>query len=145
VVDDCPSQHPHATARSIGPLRRSIDTLKKELEDIEQKLGSARKAAEALDATERDKSDLKLIEQECVAIRQKLRRAENDEGSDKGQRQPADGKGKLDKKLDEALQDTFPTSDPVSVAQPAPVKEHDRKLPEVQFSEQQVHGERGRS
>jgi hypothetical protein len=37
-------------------------------------------------------------------------------------------KRKLDEKLDEALRDTFPGSDPVSFTEPAPVKEHDKKL-----------------
>jgi hypothetical protein len=33
----------------------------------------------------------------------------------------------LDDKLDQALQDTFPASDPVSLVQPAPRGEPDRK------------------
>ena len=36
-------------------------------------------------------------------------------------------KRKLDDKLDQALMDTFPGSDPVSFTEPAPVKEQDVK------------------
>src|SRR6516162_3992728 len=56
------------------------DRLQKELDDAALKLSSARRAAAAPAATERDKSDLKLIEQEFLALRQKARRG------------PADGK-----------------------------------------------------
>ena len=41
-------------------------------------------------------------------------------------------KAKLDDKLDQALQDSFPASDPVSFLEPAPVKDGDRKLPVVE-------------
>ena len=41
-------------------------------------------------------------------------------------------KAKIDDKLDQALQDSFPASDPVSFLQPAPVKNGDRKLPVVE-------------
>jgi hypothetical protein len=37
-------------------------------------------------------------------------------------------KAKVDDKLDQALQDSFPASDPVSFLQPVPVKDGDRKL-----------------
>ena len=36
-------------------------------------------------------------------------------------------KAKLDEKLDQALKDSFPASDPVSFLEPAPVKDADRK------------------
>ncbi|MBV8397953.1 MAG: hypothetical protein JOZ58_06970 [Acetobacteraceae bacterium] len=108
------------------------EPLRKELQDVEQKLKSAREAAEATGATERDKWDLKLIEQECLALQQKLRRAEEGEAQGEKQDEPADPRARLEKKLDDALNDTMAGSDPVSVVQPSPVKEHDRKLPEVQ-------------
>ncbi|SEP29257.1 hypothetical protein SAMN02990966_04906 [Rhodospirillales bacterium URHD0017] len=41
-------------------------------------------------------------------------------------------KAKIDDKLDQALQDSFPASDPVSFLQPAPAKSGDRKLPVVE-------------
>jgi chromatin remodeling complex protein RSC6 len=31
-------------------------------------------------------------------------------------------KDKMDKKLDDALKDSFPSSDPISISEPAPVK-----------------------
>jgi hypothetical protein len=36
-------------------------------------------------------------------------------------------KRKLDEKLDEALKDSFPGSDPVSLTEPAPAKEQDKE------------------
>jgi hypothetical protein len=36
-------------------------------------------------------------------------------------------KRKLDEKLDEALMDTFPGSDPVSFTEPAPAKNQDKE------------------
>ena len=41
-------------------------------------------------------------------------------------------KAKIDNKLDEALQDSFPASDPVSFLQPVPANDGDRKLPVVE-------------
>ena len=45
-------------------------------------------------------------------------------------------KAKVDDKLDQALQDSFPASDPVSFIEPGPVKPGDRKLPTVKASGQ---------
>ena len=114
----------------------AIDTMRKELEDIELKLRSARAAAAAAGATEKDKADLKLIEQEYLAARQKAKHASSEAGKPQGQ--PSDPKAKLDKKLDAALKDTFPSSDPVAVAEPTPVKGPDRTLPEVKAAERQA-------
>lgn len=41
-------------------------------------------------------------------------------------------KEKVDDKLDKALEDSFPASDPVSFIEPGPVKDGDRKLPVVE-------------
>jgi hypothetical protein len=112
------------------------DAMQKELEDVELKLRNAREAAAAPQATERDKSDLRLIEQEHVAARQKVRRALEGGSSKKGH--PADAKGKLDMKLDEALDGTFPGSDPIAFVEAAPLKEEDRSLPVVKVAEQQA-------
>jgi hypothetical protein len=38
-------------------------------------------------------------------------------------------KAEVDAKLDQALRDSFPASDPVSFIEPGPVKDSDRKLP----------------
>lgn len=102
----------------------AIDTMRKELEDIELKLRSAREAAAAAGATEKDKADLKLIEQDYLAARQKAKHAGSDAG--KRQSQPTDPKAKLDRKLDAALKDTFPSSDPVAVTEPTPAARKDR-------------------
>lgn len=41
-------------------------------------------------------------------------------------------KAKVEDKLDQALQDTFPASDPVSFLEPAPAEKGDRKLSVVE-------------
>ena len=113
------------------------NAMRQELKDIEQKLGSARKAAAAPQATERDKADLKLIEQEYLAAESKARRGETSNGTRKTEDRPSNPRKKLDNSLDEALKGSFPGSDPVSFVQAAPVKEDDRALPAVKVAEQQ--------
>lgn len=121
-----------------------IDVIQKELEDIESKLRSAREVAARPEATERDKSDLKLIEQQFVATRQKARRAparasDRNKAESRSSGSPPSEVGRdLDRKLDAALKDSFPGSDPVSFVEAAPVKESDRDLPAVQAGEQQA-------
>jgi hypothetical protein len=110
------------------------EPMRQELEDIELKLRSAREAAARAGATEKDKADLKLVEQEYLAAQQKERRRSN---AGDARRPRLDGKKALDKKLDEALEGTFPGSDPVSFVEAAPVQEHDRSLPAVRVAEQQ--------
>jgi hypothetical protein len=110
------------------------EPMQQELEDIELKLRSAREAAARADATAKDKADVKLIEQEYLAAQQKERRQSS---AGDGSRLRLDGKKALDKKLDEALEGTFPGSDPVSFVEAAPVKERDRSLPAVRVAEQQ--------
>ncbi|UYN97173.1 MAG: hypothetical protein KIT25_09670 [Enhydrobacter sp.] len=102
------------------------DPQRKELADLELKLAGARRAAAAPDASEREVSDLKLIEQEYLAAQQKARHASPE-------RKPAPDtlKEKVDRKLDAALKDSFPGSDPVSFVEAAPEKK-DRTLPEVE-------------
>ena len=41
-------------------------------------------------------------------------------------------KAKVDDRLDQALKDSFPASDPVSFLQPVPMQDSDRKLPVVE-------------
>jgi hypothetical protein len=41
---------------------------------------------------------------------------------DRKKPKPKDDKRRLDEKLDRALEDTFPASDPVAITQPAPPK-----------------------
>ncbi len=93
----------------------------KDLEDLKVKLEDARRAAEASGASEREKSDLKLIEQEYLAAEQKVRL-----GAGVSKPVPTgNSKAEMDKKLDAALKDSFPGSDPVSFVEAAPVKEKD--------------------
>ena len=112
----------------------AVDAARRELEDMELKLRNARNAAAAAAASDKDKADLKLIEQECIAARQNLRRQAESRGA---AAVPTDPLGKLDRKLDEALEASFPGSDPVSFIEAAPVKQKDRALPEVRLAEAQ--------
>ena len=110
------------------------DPMKRELDDMELKLQSARQAAEHSGATEKDKADLKLIEQEYMAAQQKANRDAPDRKPDAKSDDP---EKKVDRRLDDALKGTFPASDPVSFVQAAPVKEQDRALPAVKAAEKQ--------
>lgn len=109
------------------------DPLEQEAQDIELKLRSAREAAGRAGATEKDRADLKLIEQEYLAAQRKRRHRASEEAAPP----QAEGKNALDRKLDEALKSSFPGSDPVSFVEAAPVKEEDRSLPAVKVAEQQ--------
>ncbi|MEA2850153.1 MAG: hypothetical protein QOE02_172 [Rhodospirillaceae bacterium] len=51
-------------------------------------------------------------------------------------------KDKVDEKLDQALQDSFPASDPVSFIEPGRVNDGDRKLPVVKAA---ARGKAGRT
>jgi hypothetical protein len=104
------------------------DVLRKELEDLGIKLGSAREAAAAPGAGEREKSDLRMIEQEYLALENRLKREGDATGKD---RLPSDPGRKLDRQLDEALKSTFPGSDPVSFVEAAPLNEADADLTSV--------------
>lgn len=107
---------------------------KKELKDQALKLRNAKKVADSPDASDRDKADLKLIEQEHLAEKLKQKRSSD---SDTAAHVPAGNRPatavarELDKKLDSALEDSFPGSDPVSFVEASPVKQGDRDLPAV--------------
>ncbi len=95
------------------------------LDDLKGKLEGAKRAAHMPDASNRDKADAKLLEQEVTAEKLKAKRPASTQ--DKA---PADSD--VDAKLDKALKDSFPGSDPVSFVQAAPInKKHDRKLSTV--------------
>ena len=83
------------------------------LDDLKDKLQDAKRAAHMPDASDREKADLKLLEQEVTAEKLKAKRP-----AAKKDKKPADGD--VDAKLDKALKDSFPGSDPVSIVQPAP-------------------------
>lgn len=84
------------------------------LKDLTEKAQSAKKAAAAPDAGEREKADSKLLEQEALGAKLQARHADAVEKSASG----------VDAKLDKALKDSFPGSDPVSIVQPAPKARH---------------------
>ncbi len=94
-----------------------------QLDDLKDKLQGAKRSAHMPDASDRDKADLKLLEQEVTAERLKARRP-----TKKKQEAPFDD---VEAKLDKALKDSFPGSDPVSFVQAAPIKKHDRNLSTV--------------
>ena len=100
------------------------DRMRDELADKTLKLRNAQKAASAPGATDKDKADLKLHEQETVAQKLRTRQTPTPEAA-------AKATGKVDGKLDKALEDSFPGSDPVSFIQASPVKEGDLPLSTV--------------
>jgi hypothetical protein len=92
------------------------------LNDLNDKLQNAKDAAETHDASKRDKADLKLLEQEVAAEKLKAKRP--------APKTPK-AESEVDAKLDKALKDSFPGSDPVSFVEAAPIMKHDRKLSTV--------------
>jgi hypothetical protein len=97
--------------------KRAHDTLS----DLNDKLQNAKEAAKAGDAGEREKADLKLLEQQVAAEKMKAKRPPEEHKAESN----------VDEKLDKALKDSFPGSDPVSFVEAAPVKPDDRKLSTV--------------
>ena len=87
------------------------------LDDLKGKLQDAKRAAHMPDASAREKADAKLLEQEVTAEKLKAGRPAKKEPSATDQ----------DAKLDKALKDSFPGSDPVSFVQAAPARKRDRK------------------
>lgn len=81
-----------------------------DIKDLTEKAKSAKKAAAAPDASEREKADSKLLEQKALGEKLRARHADATDKSSSG----------VDAKLDKALKDSFPGSDPVSIVQPAP-------------------------
>jgi hypothetical protein len=98
------------------------------LSDLNDKLQNAKDAARSGDAGEREKADLKLLEQEVTAEKLKAKRP---------QPKKRKAESEVDAKLDKALKDTFPGSDPVSFVEAAPIKTHDRKLSTVPDAEEE--------
>jgi hypothetical protein len=89
------------------------------LSDLKGKLKSAQEAANTPGAGGRVKADLKLLEQEVAAERLKAHRPE-------APAKPAAAHGEA--KLDKALKDSFPGSDPVSSLQAPPFRKSDHTL-----------------
>ena len=92
------------------------------LTDLKDKLQNAQEAADCDDAGNREKADLKLLEQEVVAEKMKAKRPPSTKN-------PAHSE--VEAKLDKALKDSFPGSDPVSFLEAAPIKKADRSLSTV--------------
>jgi Skp family chaperone for outer membrane proteins len=92
------------------------------LSDLNDKLQNAKDAARSGDAGEREKADLKLLEQEVTAQKLKAKRPAPKEKK---------AESEVDAKLDKALKDSFPGSDPVSFVEAAPIKKQDRTLSTV--------------
>jgi hypothetical protein len=94
------------------------------LSDLNDKLQNARQAAKTGNAGEREKADLKLLEQQVAAEKLKAKRPAQEDQKEKPE-------SDVDSKLDKALKDSFPGSDPVSFVEAAPIKPDDRKLSTV--------------
>lgn len=103
-----------------------MDSARVELKGEVEKLRNAKKIASSPNATDKDKADLKLIEQEVQA--QKLALKREPSTSVAVVAGPDSVKKQLDRKLDAALKESFPGSDPVSFVQAAPVKVEDESL-----------------
>jgi hypothetical protein len=99
---------------------------KEALSDLKAKVANAKEAVNADEAGEREKADLKLLEQEATAEKMKAKRP-------KAPSTPAPGD--VEAKLDKALKDSFPGSDPVSFVEAAPIKQGDRALDTVPSEE----------
>lgn len=100
---------------------------KAELDDLQEKLRNAKEAADSGTAGARENADLKLLEQELSAKKLKAKHPQPDKPH-----APTD----VDAKLDKALKDSFPGSDPVSFVEAAPIKKHDRALSTVPDEEE---------
>lgn len=110
-----------------APISRS-HTAVRELHDAKQKLGNARQATKSGRVGKRAKADLKLLEQEAAG--KKLKAVDAMRRESKLARQGKTGTGKdRESKLDRALKDSFPGSDPVSFIQAAPAGEKRKKNP----------------
>lgn len=110
-----------------------MDSARTELKDNVEKLRNAKKAAAAPEASKKDAADLKILEQEVQAQRLQMKRdAGKPTESEAVTAKPGEPAEKvLDRKLDAALKESFPSSDPVSFVQAAPVKPEDEELTSV--------------
>jgi len=101
---------------------------------VQRSLHRADRGLEYLgDLGEREAQDLKNLEQEVQAQRLQVKRQAGKEPEPAGiTARPGESAEKLlDRKLDAALKESFPGSDPVSFVQAAPVKPEDEQLTSV--------------
>ena len=92
-----------------------IEMLMQERDDLQAKITSAR---ESRGSSEREASDLKMMEQELLALEQRIGRSDTVKSKNTGE--PTSKTEQMEEKLDDALRDSFPGSDPVSTIEPAP-------------------------
>lgn len=102
------------------------EQLMQERDDLKTKIASANRSGGKSD---REASDLKMMEQELLALEQRIAREES--GNAPGKGNPSSLTEKMDRKLDAALKDSFPGSDPVSFIEATPVKPGDESLVSV--------------
>jgi hypothetical protein len=86
---------------------------REELADLSQKAKNAKEAAAHPKASDRDKADLKILEQKAAAKKLEA----------KHPNVPSKPQNPTDAKLDKALKDSFPGSDPVSFTEAAPAED----------------------
>jgi len=101
------------------------EQLMQERDDLKAKIASASKVS---GTSQREVSDLKMMEQELLALEQRIGR-EKTAGT--AGTKPTSLSEKMDKKLDAALKDSFPGSDPVSFIEATPVQPGDESLTAV--------------
>jgi len=98
------------------------EQLMQERDDLQAKIDSAR---EATGPSERETSDLRMMEQELMALEQRIARPEPETKTVSHGDKSKSPTEKMDKKLDAALKDSFPGSDPVSFLEAAPMAPSD--------------------
>lgn len=89
-----------------------------EIGDVEQKAVDARRSG-AENASDRNRSDLQMLEQELLALKQRLAHAPHGTEASPASESPTN---RMERKLDSALSDSFPGSDAVSFLEPTPNK-----------------------
>ena len=99
------------------------EMLMQERDDLRTKISSAHESG---GSSEREASDLKMMEQELIALEQRIGRADTAKSESSGSTKPASKTEKREQKLDDALRDSFPGSDPVSTIEPAPTPPQDK-------------------
>jgi|AGTN01.2.fsa_nt_gi hypothetical protein len=105
------------------------EQLMQERDDLQAKIASAR---ESDGTSKREASDLKMMEQELLALEQRIGRADTGKAKASGSGgKPASLAEKMEKKLDAALKDSFPGSDPVSFIEATPIQPGDESLTPV--------------
>jgi phage-related minor tail protein len=98
------------------------ERLHTEISDLERKVRHARQENRRGALSERQRADLRMMEQTLQALKQR-RRQRRDRSRESADSSPET----MERKLDSALADSFPGSDPVSFLEPAPRKPAGRR------------------